>query len=110
MKHNIDLNDNCNLKFNGNGVEIQVSLNIPKPLVKYVSKNNLYKGNKFYVYSIKQQLLSKDITLKNIHEVSDILLNKAMINVRKYKMQYLKDNINLLEKKSNEFKQLKLEL
>lgn len=110
MKHNIDLPENCELKFNGNGVEIRVSLNVPKPLAKYVSKNNLHKGNKFYVYSIKKQIFSKDITLNNIYDTYYSLLNRAMINMRNYKVQQLKDNIKLLEGRVSNNKQLTLNL
>lgn len=110
MKHNIDLPENCELKFNGNGVEVRVSLNVPKPLAKYVSKNNLHKGNKFYVYSIKKQIFSKDITLNNIYDTYNSLLNRAMINMRNYKVQQLKDNIKLLEGRVSNNKQLTLNL
>lgn len=110
MKHNIDLPENCELKFNGNGVEVRVSLNVPKPLVKYVSKNNLHKGNKFYVYSLKKQIFSKDITMNNIIDTYNILLNRAMINMRNYKVQQLNDNIKLLEGRVSNNKQLTLNL
>lgn len=110
MKHNIDLPENCELKFNGNGVEVRVSLNVPKPLAKYVSKNNLHKGNKFYVYSLKKQIFSKDITLNNIYDTYNSLLNRAMINMRNYKVQQLKDNIKLLEGRVSNNKQLTLNL
>lgn len=110
MKHNIDLPENCELKFNGNGVEVRVSLNVPKPLAKYVSKNNLHKGNKFYVYSLKKQIFSKDITLNNIYDTYNSLLNRAMINMRNYKVQQLKDNIKLLEGRVSNNNQLTLNL
>lgn len=110
MKHNIDLPENCELKFNGNGVEVRVSLNVPKPLVKYVSKNNLHKGNKFYVYSLKKQIFSKDITLNNIINTYNLLLNRAMINMRNYKVQQLNDNIKLLEGRVSDNNQLTLNL
>ena len=110
MKHNIDLPENCDLTFNGNGVEVRVSLNVPKPLAKYVSKNNLHKGSKFYVYSIKKQIFSKDITLNNIYDTYNLLLNRAMINMRNYKVQQLNDNIKLLEGRVSNNKQLTLNL
>jgi len=110
MKHNIDLPENCELKFNGNGVEVRVSLNVPKPLAKYVSKNNLHKGSKFYVYSLKKQIFSKDITMNNIIDTYYLLLNRAMINMRKYKVQQLNDNIKKLEYKDKNVIQLKLNL
>lgn len=110
MKHNIDLPENCELKFNGNGVEIRVSLNVPKPLAKYVSKNNLHKGNKFYVYSLKKQIFSKDITMNNIVDTYNILLNRAMINMRNYKVQQLNDNIKMLEGRVSDNNQLTLNL
>ena len=108
MKHNIDLPENCELKFNGNGVEIRVSLNVPKPLVKYVSKNNLHKGNKFYVYSLKKQIFSKDITMNNIIYTYNLLLNRAMINMRNYKVKQLNDNIKMLEGRLSNNNQLTL--
>ena len=110
MKHNIDLPENCELKFNGNGVEIRVSLNVPKPLAKYVSKNNLHKGNKFYVYSLKKQIFSKDVTMNNIIDTYNLLLNRAMINMRNYKVQQLNDNIKMLEGRVSNNKQLTLNL
>lgn len=110
MKHNIDLPENCELKFNGNGVEVRVSLNVPKPLAKYVSKNNIHKGRKFYVYSLKKQIFSKDITINNIIDTYYLLLNRAMINMRNYKVQQLNDNIKLLEGRVSNNKQLTLNL
>ena len=41
------------LDFDGNGVTVKVSLNIPPEIKKYISPNNLFKGSKFWVYSLK---------------------------------------------------------
>lgn len=87
-----NLPDNCTILFTESGITLRVSLNIPKGMKRYVSQNNLFKGEKkYWVYSIKMDIPSTHITLKNVLQVYDHLLAKAMYNVRGMKQQWIDD-------------------
>lgn len=87
-----NLPDNCTILFTESGMTLRVSLNIPKGMKRYVSPNNLFKGEKkYWVYSIKMDIPSAYITLKNVTQVYEHLLAKAMYNVREMKQQWIND-------------------
>jgi hypothetical protein len=88
MKTNLDLPDNVTLKFDANGVFVRVVLNVPKELVPYISPNNRSQGTTFNTYQIHQHIPSIHISYKTIMEVYQVLLTRAMSNVRAYKAKY----------------------
>jgi hypothetical protein len=87
-----NLPDNCTILFTESGITLRVSLNIPKGMKRYVSPNNLFRGEKkYWVYSIKIDIPSTHITLKNVLQAYDHLLAKGMYNVRGMKQQWIDD-------------------
>ena len=85
MQTNLQLPDNVTLEFTGTGVKVRVSLNISPELAKYVSVNNLYKGNKLYTYALSYHIDSRDITKSNIEKTWRWLLNRCMESTRNHK-------------------------
>lgn len=91
MRSNVLFPDNVWLDFDGNGVTVKVSLNIPPEIKKYISPNNLYKGSKFWVYALKTHIPSKAITKNSLELVRDELLKRLMSNIRLIKSRHLEE-------------------
>lgn len=99
----LPLPDNCSLEWTANFIKVRVSLNIEKELIKFIPKNKLCKGKKFWVYWVAKEIPLVHCTPKNIEETYFNLQRKAMINLRNYKKRMLDNQINNLK-----FKQTKL--
>jgi hypothetical protein len=89
---------NTTLKFNAHGMEVQVSLNINLQMKKHLSPNNVFKGEKFFVYSLRKQIGSKWICAKTIQMVQDTLLKRCQILCRKAEIKVKESEIIKLEK------------
>lgn len=101
------LPENCNLHFHANGIIVRVSLNIPRNLVSKFDKQRIFKGNDMFVYSIEKELEWEYCSPKNITQVYNLLVTRAMKNIRGKKIQKIKEEVTNLKKVE---KQLKLEL
>jgi len=95
--HGISLPDNCTLSFHANGVKVGVSLNISKKLLGLMPRNNVWKGNKMFVYVLSKEIPLKYSTPKNMKAAYEHLLNKAMQNIRLKKLELIDDEITQLE-------------
>lgn len=88
---------NLKVKFNGLGCEVIVSLNIEKSMIKHLSQNNIYKGNKMLVYAYRKQLT--EVNYRNIVDTYNELLTKLQIKLREAKQKVLEDEILMLKEK-----------
>ena len=95
----LNLPDNCTLKFHANGITVHASLNIPKELLKYISKGRVYKSEHHLVYFLEKEIPLKYCSSKNIREVYLFLINKAMQNLRERKKEMLTNQILRLKEK-----------
>jgi hypothetical protein len=71
---------NCHIEFDGSGVILKISLNIEPEMKKFLCPQNVFKGEKMYVYSIKKRVELP--TLKGMETTYNHLMAKAMINCR----------------------------
>jgi len=85
--------ENTYLDFTALGVYLCVSVNVPKDLVRFLAKENVHKGDKLYVYSLKKHIKSEYVNKINMRSVHDILLNRCKINVREAKKKLLDKQI-----------------
>lgn len=99
-KHNFY--PNTSFTFDATGVYVELTLNIPPILKKYLSVNNVFKGEKRLVYCVRKHIDSIHINKKNVEDVHQFLLNNCMIAIRKAKQEYLENNINNIKKKQIE--------
>lgn len=86
---------NLKVKFNAFGCEVFVSLNIEKKMIKHLSANNVYKGDKMYLYGYRKQLT--EVNYKSVLGAYEELLNKLQIRLREAKQKVLEDEINRLK-------------
>ena len=98
--------ENTTLTFTSEGVEVAVSLNIEPKMRQYLSKNNIFKGDKYYIYKLRYHILSKNINCFTIQKVHDTLLNRCMIHCREAKIKSIEREIKKLKKV--EYKQSEL--
>jgi len=94
------MHKNTTLKFNANGMEIAVSLNIEPSMKPYLSPNNVFKGDKHLVYSLRKHIPSRYICANTINMWQETLLNRCMILCREAKIKVKQSEIKKL--KSNE--------
>ena len=71
---------NCHIEIDNEGIILKVSLNIEPAMKKYLSPQNVFKGEKMFVYSIKKRVETPN--LKGLEATYDYLMAKAMINCR----------------------------
>ena len=84
MKTNLAIPDNCILIFSKEGLEMRVTLNIPKDLVGYVPKFYLDRGKKFNTFVLRSKVT--DCTHGGIHSKYNSMVRTAMRMVRYYKI------------------------
>lgn len=94
IEHSLN-HENVHLNFNGLGCMVEFSLNISMDLLPYLSSNNIYKADKFYIYLIKKQV--NVVNSFTLNKTIEQLKFTAMINLREAK-------IKLLEKEKNELR------
>lgn len=82
---------NLKIRLNGEGGEVWVSLNVEPEMIKYLSPNNLYKGDKFWVYTYHQQI--QTVTLGTVVKAYEELMDKLRIACREAKIKVLKEEI-----------------
>lgn len=87
MKTNLNIPDNCTLIFNKEGLEMRVTLNIPKDLVEYVPKFYLDKGEKFNTFVLRSKVIN--CTYEGIHSKYNSMVERAMLLIRYYKLSKL---------------------
>ena len=87
---------NCHIEFDGEGLKLRVSLNIEPRMRKYLSPNNVFKAEKFYIYSICCRV--KDPTLKTLESSYRHLMKNAMINCREAKIAAIHNEIETISK------------
>lgn len=86
---------NLKVRFNALGCEVIVSLNIEKSMVKHLSHNNIYQGNKMLVYAYRKQLL--EVNYKAILDTYNELLDKLQVKLREAKQKVLEDEIQAIK-------------
>jgi len=91
------LHPNTSIKFDANGLEVQVSLNIEPEMRPHLASVNVFKGNKMWVYSIRKHIKSEFVCAKTILLTQDTLLNRCMIRVREAKQKVLAKEIVTLK-------------
>lgn len=89
---------NFHIEVHPNGTTVWVSLNIELEMKKHLSPNNIFKGEKFWVYALKKEV--EDMNYKNLEATYNELLNRAMINCREAKKLVLDEEINKLQLKN----------
>ena len=87
--------ENVHLNFNGLGCMVEYSLNLSLDLLPYISPNNIYKADKFYIYLIKKQV--NIVNSFTLNKTIEQLKYRAMLNIREAKTK-------LLEKEKNELR------
>lgn len=92
-----DLPDNCSLNWNANNIKVRVSLNVERDLVRFIPKNKLHKGKKFWVYWVAKDIPLIKCTPKNIEETYYHLQRVVMINLRNFKKAKLNSQIKSLK-------------
>ena len=89
--------------FDGLGMVVEVSLNITPNLKPYLSVNNVFKGEKMWVYRVKKHIDSININKKTVEATHEHLLNNCMINIRRAKVSALNKQILTLQRKNDNF-------
>jgi hypothetical protein len=85
---------NSHIEFDGDGIKLRVSLNIEKSMRSYLSPNNVFAGEKFWVYSLCMRIENPcAATLKATYE---LLMTRCMIHCRTAKQAVLDHQIRLL--------------
>ena len=74
--------------------EVRVTLNIEKRMKKYLPKENIEKGETFYVYALRKRI----VDLTQLSKVYEELLTRAMISCREAKKMVLDQEISKLNK------------
>lgn len=92
----IGLHPNTALVFNSKGLKIEVSINITIRMKTYMSPNNIYKGDKMYIYKLSKQLNRYNICSESVTSWQDELLRRCMVSCRKAKIEMLENEINNL--------------
>lgn len=87
---------NSHIQIEGNKIYLRVSLNVEPTVKKHLSPNNIFKGDKMWVYSIREKLTI--VSENEIISIYTTLINRAMVNIRQAKKRAI----------SNEIKQLTL--
>lgn len=96
MKVKPELPDNCRINIiTPREIEMSVSININRELVKFLPKQRVGRGKKYCVY-FENTKLSRDEELYSSYR---ILLNKAMLEVRKAKIKLLKSEVETIQLK-----------
>ena len=93
-----DFLPNLHLEIHPNGVTAWVSLNIEPKMKKYLSGNNIFKGDKMWIYALRKEV--ENLNFKNLEAVYNELMTRAMINCREAKKCVLDEEINILMNKN----------
>lgn len=86
---------NFSIEITANGVYVWASLNIPISLKPFLSPNNAYKAEQYFVFALKEKINNVDI--KTVNETYDKLLNRCMISCREAKIKMLEKQISYLK-------------
>ncbi len=97
IKTNFAFFPNVSFEFDATGMYINVTINITPNIKQYLSVNNVFKGEQYWVYRVRKHLESYQINKKNVETTHRYLLNNAMIACRKAKQEYLQRQINNLQ-------------
>lgn len=74
--------------------EVRITLNIEKRMKKYLSKENIEKGETFYVYALRKRITD----LTQLPKVYEELMARAMIRCREAKKMVIDSEISKLNK------------
>ena len=85
---------NFHIEINPNGTTVWVSLNIEPEMKKHLSPNNIFKGDKLWVYALRKEV--ENLNFKTLETTYNELMNRAMINVREAKKKVLDEQIEKL--------------
>ena len=85
---------NFHIEVHPNGVSVWVSLNIEPEVKKYLSPNNVFKGEKMWVYALRKEV--ETLNFKTLESIHNELLTRAMINSREAKKKVLDEQIEKL--------------
>jgi len=96
---NKEFHENTSFTFDATGMWIELTLNIKPNMKKYLSANNVFKGEKHYVYRVKKHIDSVLITENNVKAVHEYLLGNAMMRCREAKQRVIQDEINTIKNK-----------
>jgi len=80
---------NTHIEFTSKGVRLIVTLNIEKQMRHYLSPNNVFKGDKFYVYSICGYL-DKPCE-KTLLDTYNTIIQGMMIRLRDAKIKVIEN-------------------
>lgn len=86
---------NFHIEIHPNGAAVWVSLNIEPSMRKHLSPNNVFKGDQMYVYCLRKEM--EVVNFKELENIYETLLNRAMINCREAKKKVLDEQIHKLE-------------
>lgn len=100
MKINLELPDNCTLQFDNGKVYLSVGINVSNEAKQYLSSNNLFRGKKYWFYSLRKPL--NNVSKKEIFDTYNVLLARCMFRCREAKIKYLKSQQEQLKLKFNE--------
>lgn len=89
-----DLFPNFHIEVHPNGVKVWISLNIEPEMKKHLSPNNVFKGEKLWVYALRKDV--ENLNYKTLEATYNELMNKAMINCREAKKKVLDEEIHKL--------------
>ncbi len=85
---------NTVIEFTLQGILMSVSLNIEPNMVPFMSHNNVFKGDEFFIYKIRKHIPSECVNRVSMQKVHDVLLNRCMIICREAKQNVLQKEIN----------------
>jgi lysyl-tRNA synthetase class I len=85
---------NSHVEFNADGVILRISINIEKRMKPYLSRNNVFKAEKHWVYSLSKQIETP--CYSSLKYTYNLLMTHAMINCRAAKQNVLQREINQL--------------
>lgn len=85
---------NSHIEFNEEGVMLRISINIEKKMKPHLSKNNVFKAEKHWVYSLSKQI--ENPCFSTLKYTYNLLMTRAMISCRIAKQCSLQKEINQL--------------
>lgn len=81
---------------------VSYSINIPPEISRYLSPQNVHKTKYHSVYRIQKHPLT--FTAQNILKIYNLLMVRAMMNVRKAKVEHMSKRIIQLNVKATQLK------
>lgn len=90
-KFTSDTLPNCHIFFDNLGMVMVVTLNITKPMTKYLNHRNVFKAEKHFVYAMKKRV--QNPTEENVKNTYNHIMKCLKINCRLAKVNVLNEQI-----------------